>query len=844
MCSATTRNACPKSVLPPIVSRAIIKVQPSTNLPPPHDLPVKSILLFVLVPTALWAFSTQRVVAAEGSPEFASLGIEFIKTHCADCHGSEEPEAGLSLTSFRTNAALIPQRAKWDAILRMVETGVMPPPDSPQPPADERKAFTGLVRAIFDEHDRTAPPDPGRVTMRRLNRREYANTVRDLLGVDFNPTENFPADDVGHGFDNIGDVLTLSPLLMERYLDAAETIAGRVILVDPPKPSIRYLSSRYLQPSGEFKGRFRTMDTTSEDPKVAGPFTAPGGYLKFTNDADLYFRATLFAETNSESPVTVALYIQGNDLTDVSTEDELAALVCDNRDRLKNAKILKTFEITARSAEQRQTIEVLIQRNGSINNAGIALVAPPAGEPPAILRIEHLWSEGPLETRPASQLMILGDSSETPSAEQRREVTTRLLRRAFRRIPTDLEKERYVGFVDSAMTAGARWEGAMQHVIQAILCSPKFLFRVETDDRPTSPATRPIDEFQLASRLSYFLWSTMPDDELLELAEKRMLSSQLDEQVRRMLADDKSQELVRNFGRQWLQIGRLEMASPDPQRFPSFNEPLRAAMLEETELFFASVMREDRSILELLNADYTFVNEPLAKHYGIADTNGNLRGQQATQPKGQPIRGNGFVRVSLPHAMRGGLVTQASVLTVTSNPTRTSPVKRGKWVMEQLLGAPPPPPPPNVPELEGEGRALTGSLREQMEQHRADPNCAVCHTTMDPLGFSFENYDAIGAWRTKDGEHDIDASGELPDGTQFSGPGGLKDILLARKDDFATCLAEKMLIYALGRGLEYYDRPTLTGVVQRLAKNNYRFSSLVTEIVKSEPFVNRRGISD
>lgn len=796
-------------------------------------------LLYLLVPL----LAARTVAAADASPQFAKLGVEFINKHCADCHGAEDPEGGLSLTVFRANAALIPQRAKWDAILRIVETGVMPPVDAPQPTAVERRAFASLVRAIFDEYDRTAPPDPGRVTMRRLNRAEYANTVRDLLGVDFNPTENFPADDVGHGFDNIGDVLTLSPLLMERYLDAAETIAGRVIAVTPAKPSIRYLSGKYLQPnSGEFSQRFRKMDVTSDDAKVSGPFTASGSYLKFTSDADLYYRATLYAETESKAPVMVALFIQGAKLTDVSTADELAPLMGINRDRLKNAKILETFEITARNAAERQTIEFPINRNGNITNAGIALVEPPAGEKPAVLQIEHLWSEGPLETRPASQLKILACSPDKPEAEQRLEVITRLLRRSYRRTPTQLEIERLSGYLDSAMAAGDKWEAAMQQAILVVLCSPKFLFRVEQDDRPTSPESRPIDEFQLASRLSYFLWSSMPDDELLNLAEQKLLSSQLEEQTRRMLADERSSELVRNFARQWLQIGRLEQLSPDPKLFPSFNEPLRAAMFKETELFFASVMREDRGIQELLDADYTFLNEPLARHYGIVDTNGNVRSQKATQPKGQPIRGIEFVRVSIPDDRRGGLLTQASVLTVTSNPTRTSPVKRGKWVLEQLLGAAPPPPPPNVPELEAEGRALTGSLREQMEQHRANPSCAACHATMDPLGFSFENYDAIGAWRAKDGEYDIDASGQLPDGKQFSGPGGLKEILLARQDDFALCLAEKMLIYALGRGLEYYDRPTLKRIVKRLAENDYKFSALVVEIVKSEPFVNRRGL--
>ena len=795
------------------------------------------------LPLLIVVLSAPPIAAADPAPHFAKAGAAFLAKHCLDCHGADDPEAGLSLTGSKENSSLIPKRDKWDAILQMVETGVMPPLDAEQPSPQERKEFVALVRAIFDEYDRTAPPDPGRVTMRRLNRREYANTVRDLLGVDFNPTENFPADDVGHGFDNIGDVLTLSPLLMERYMDAAETIASRVIVVNPPNPSKRYLAGRYLQPGGSTTNtRFRRMDPTDEDPKVSGPFTAPGGYLKFSADADLYYRATLYAETDSDKPVKVALFIQGGDLTDVSSEDELAPLAGTNRNVLKNAKLLKVYDITARDAKSPQTIEFLIKRNGGINNAGISVVQPTDEQKPAVLHILHLWSEGPLETRPASQVMILASSPDQSETERRREVLTRLLRQAYRRTPTKSEIARLTEYAEAAIAQGNQWEAAVQKCLLPVLCSPKFLFRVEPDDRPTSSQRRPLDEFHIASRLSYFLWSSMPDAELLDLAEKKQLTKNLDAQVRRMLADEKSSDLVRSFSRQWLQIGRLEQFSPDPKLFPTFSEPLRAAMFQETELFFASVLREDKSLAELLDTDYTFLNQTLADHYGIADTNGNRLGQKPDQPRGKPIKGTDFVRVSIPHDMRGGLLTHASVLSVTSNPTRTSPVKRGKWVLEQLLDTPPPPPPANVLELGAEGRELSGTLREQMEQHRANPSCAACHASMDPLGFAFENYNAIGAWRSTDGDQDIDASGELPDGKRFSGLEGLKKILLERKDDFAACLAEKMLTYALGRGLKYYDRPTLKRIVKRVAENDYRLSSLVVEIVKSEPFLNRRGI--
>ena len=383
----------------------------------------------------------------------------------------------------------------------------------------------------------------------------------------------------------------------------------------------------------------------------------------------------------------------------------------------------------------------------------------------------------------------------------------------------------------------------MQLAMQAALCSPSFLFRVEADESPANPEIRPLTEYQLASRLSYFLWSSMPDDQLLELADAGQLSGSLQAQVQRMLADPKSTTLVRNFAMQWLQLQRIEQIAPDSQLFPTFNSQLRAAMLKETELFVESVLREDRSLLDLISADYTWLNEPLAKHYGIVDTNGNLIGQPVQEPAGQAIQGEDFVRVSLKDRNRGGLLTQASILAVTSNPTRTSPVKRGRWILEQILGSPPPAPPPNVPELPGTDSDVAGaSLRQRLEVHRSNPACANCHAKMDPIGFALENFDAIGQFRTRDGNFDIDVAGELPDGTRFSGAPDLKNVILARKQEFARCVCEKLLIYALGRGLEYYDRPVVESILKASESQNYRFSAIVMSIVQSEAFRLRRGI--
>lgn len=779
---------------------------------------------------------------------FAQEGLPFLKKYCFSCHAGDAPAAELALNAFSDDLSLIENRDIWDRVLDMVSTGHMPPTESEhQPTIEASDAFVAHIEAIFEHADRTAKPDPGRITVRRLNKVEYKNTVRDLLGVDFDPTENFPADDVGHGFDNIGDVLTMSPLLMERYLEAAEAIATRVILVDPPPPSKRYQRGSRLNPRHDDvpDQRFRLLDPTATEKWKSGPFTTGATFFRMFPDEEIIYKATLYAETDSETSVEVALFIQGEALAEVSPPEELARLVGVDPAAENRIKILKTFEITSRDPKKNQTVEVLVTGIPNIEQVGIAMVKPIEGEASAKLQIRTLWAEGPLDTRPDTQLEILACTPDTPQIEQTREVLTRLLRRGYRRPPSEVEVEQLVQFVGAIQADGAKWEAGIQQAIKVILCSPKFLFRLELDDRPQRPDPYPIDEFQLASRLSYFLWSSMPDDELFELAAKNQLTDNLEAQVKRMLADPKATELARDFGSQWLQIQRIATVTPDPERFPTFGRRLRAAMLKETELFVESILREDQSVLDLLDADYTFLNQELANHYGIADTKGNWMYQEKTVPGGEAIKGREFKRVALQGASRGGILTHASVMTVTSNPTRTSPVKRGRWVLEQILGTPPPPPPPDVPELEEDKAAATATtLRELLEQHREDPACANCHAKMDPIGFALENYNAIGAFRTKEGELAIDTTAELPDGTAFDGIADLKQILKDRKQQFVRCLTEKMLTYALGRGLEYYDRPTVDRIVAQLEAEGYRSSVLITEIVKSDPFRLRRGTQD
>lgn len=780
--------------------------------------------------------------------DFSQDGALFLEQYCFGCHAGDQPAAELSLDSFTDNRSLIENRDIWELVLDMLITGQMPPPDSDRFPSMEAsESFVAHIEAIFEHADRTAKPDPGSITVRRLNKVEYKNTVRDLLGADFNPTENFPADDVGHGFDNIGDVLTMSPLLMERYLEAAEAIATRVILLDPPPPSKRYRGGNSLAPRHDDvpNERYRLLDPTATEAWKSGPFTTDATYFKIAPDVEIVYRATLYAETDSETPVEVVLFIQGDNLEDMTPPEKLTRLVGIDPTVHNNIKVLKAFEITARDDEKRQTIEFLITGIPNVEKVGIAMLKPIEDEPDAKLQIRTLWAEGPLDTRPDSHFEILSCAPDISQAEQTREVLTRLLRRGYRRAPTENEVEQLTQFVTSVQMGGASWEAGIQEAIKVILCSPKFLFRLELDDRSQSPDPYPIDEFQLASRLSYFLWSSMPDDELLGLAERKKLTANLESQVKRMLADPRSSELGRNFGSQWLQIQRLTTAAPDLEQFPTFTGGLRAAMLKETELFVESIFREDRSVLDLIDADYTFLNQTLANHYGIVDTQGNWRGQKNIIPGGEAIDGRSFRRVKLQSTSRGGVLTHASVLTVTSNPTRTSPVKRGRWVLEQILGTPPPPPPPDVPELEEEEDVVHGTtLRERLEQHRADPACANCHAKMDPIGFALENYNAIGAFRWKDGELSIDTTAELPDGTVLHGAADLKQVVKDRKQQFLRSLTEKMLTYALGRGLEYYDRSTVDSILVQLEAGDYRSSVMVTEIVKSDPFRLRRGIKD
>ncbi len=752
------------------------------------------------------------------TPDVKGQVVPFLAKHCTACHGPTKKKADLTLHQYQDEASILKDRKRWTLVLQMIQGGEMPPEGKPRPTPAEIETLVKTVESAFAKHDAAAGPDPGRVTMRRLNRNEYNNTIRDLLGVDFLAAEDFPSDDVGFGFDNIGDVLSISPLHMERYLAAAENIMAKAILSGtPPVPPDRLGRAIYLQPGSNMpqkqKGNFR-------------PLTKGSLHYSFQSFMGGEFKVVIrgYPIQAGDEPVKIAILLNKNELVKLDLVE-------------KDAKS-KNYEATVhlKPGDMRPEVQLLNE-----------FADPKDPTKVRTMMVESIRLVGPMDTRPESHRKLLAADETLDQAAKIRVILKRFADRAYRRPATQAEVDRLLQFVDLAQKRGDKWEAGVALAMQAVLASPKFLFRVELDHRPNEKGPHAIDDFQLASRLSYFLWNSMPDDELFELAGKKQLHKNIDAQVARMLQDPKSKSFVDGFFIQWLQLQPLKTQLPDAAVFPSFNDKLRLDMLKETNLFFANLVKEDRSILEILDCNYSFVNERLAKHYGIVDTNGNtgpkpkpVKGKPAPDYKqGAPIRGETFVKATF-QDQRGGIFTQASVLTVTSNPTRTSPVKRGRWVLDQILGTPPPPPPPNVPELD-EKKMATGSLRQRMEAHRANVACASCHARMDPIGFAFENYDGIGKFRTTDGEFPIDASGSLPVGQSFQGPKELKQILMGKKELFARTLAEKMLTYATGRGIDFYDRPAVDRIIASLQKQDFKFSTLVTEIAQSDPFRMRRG---
>ena len=736
--------------------------------------------------------------------DYAKKVLPFLNKHCNNCHSTENNSGGITLDVFKTAAHAKKDRKTWEAVERVLAAGEMPPKRKAQPTKEERGEVVSYLSGSLLAVTCVGPKDPGRVTLRRLNRAEYNNTVRDLCGIDtFQPAENFPSDDVGYGFDNIGDVLSVQPVLVEKYLAAAEQVLEKALPpIDPVKQSKNGFRPQNLNvtPRG---AKFR------ENNKDKIIFSTEGAAsqekLNFPADGEYTFRITAWGNKVGTEPTKATLRVNGKDV--------------------------KTFDVTAPEGKA-GVLEVRAKVTAGEKPVAVAFVNPfedSKAKEFRLLGVEQLEVEGPHGTAfpPPSRAMQLiltarpsDQMSKTKAAEK---VISDFTRRAFRRPVKPDEVKRLMRLFELADKNGERFETALHLPLKAVLCSPHFLFRVEED--PKLPdQSRTIGEFELATRLSYFLWSSMPDEELLTLAEKGELRKPgvLKAQVLRMLKDWKSQSLTHDFAGQWLMLRSVWGVSPDPATYPTWDDKLKGSMVKETEAFFSHVVKTDRKVLEFLDADYTFLDERLAKHYGI---------------KG--VFGDRFREVKLPDNRRGGVLTQASVLTVTSNPTRTSPVKRGKWVLENLLASPPPPPPPDVPELEK--TELKGTLRQQMEQHRVNPACSGCHSKMDPIGFGLENFDGIGVWRAEEKKVKIDSSGVLPGGEKFDGPAELRKILLGKADLFRRCLAEKLITFALGRGLEYYDKCVLDELVAKLKAGDDRFSALVLAIVDSEPFQKRKG---
>jgi hypothetical protein len=736
-------------------------------------------------------------------PAFKAKVLPFLKKYCMDCHSGEKAKGGLTLEGYTSEAQARKDRKNWLAMQHVIAGGEMPPKNKPQPTKDEKEFFLTWIENALAKVDCTGPRDPGRVTIRRLNRAEYNNTVRDLCGVDFKPAEEFPADDVGYGFDNIGDVLSFQPVLLEKYLAAADKILATAVNVPEPIKS----SNQTFRPQNILT---IPRDAKSKDPGVKIVFRSEGSAFleKFNFPAEgeyiVRFRAH-GTNVGGEFPKAV-VRVGGEDIKTFKIETEPG--------KAKNYDAIVKLKAGERRVAVAFTNAFEDKDNKKFRELGI----------------ETIEIDGPFDPVPppdSASVKLLLVARPGPGVTARaaaEKVLTTFARRAYRRPVKSEEVARLMKLFDLATKEGEAFHNALKLPMKAVLVSPHFLYRIEED--PKNPAdVRTISDHELATRLSYFLWSTMPDDEWFAVVEKGELRKPgvLETQVRRMLRDPKAKALAENFAGQWLELRKLKALAPDKGFYPAFDEPLKAAMVREAELFFEFVVQNDRPVTDFLDADYTFVNERLAKHYGITG-----------------VVGSDFKKVKLPDARRGGVVTMASTLTVTSNPTRTSPVKRGKWILENVLGTPPPPPAPDVPELPPTGQ-LKGTLRQQMEQHRADAKCAICHNKLDPLGFGLENFDGIGAWRTQDNKVNIDASGELPGGVKFSGPAELRKVLLAKADQFRTCFAEKLLTFGLGRGLEYYDKCALDDIVKASKADGDAFSAWVLAVVKSDPFQKRKG---
>ena len=794
----------------------------------------------ILVASVLWIASLSVALPRAEAPQSApprpaasaeTLDRSVVDKYCVTCHNQRLKTGGLTLdTPDLANVAAHPD--VWEKVIRKVEAGMMPPAGVPRPDAATKKALVANLEGVLDRAAK-ASPNPGRPLVHRLNRAEYANAIRDLLAVDLDVSAMLPPDDSSAGFDNNADVLGLSPVLLESYLTAAERISALAV-GDPKTP-----------PMGEL---FRVRQDESQDRHVDGlPIGTVGGLLIQTTlplDGEYQFQVRLF-RTNlgtmrgleyphqleiSVNGARVHLASFGGDKEIASSSDNPTITGDDVDGRFTVRVPLKAGPAKIGVAFLEKTHALNTRRLQSYVRSSADTIDF-SGNP----HIDEVILTGPFkvtgvgDTPSRRRIFVCQPKAADEEQACAQRILTTLARRAYRGDVAKDDVPTLMDFYQRGRRDGGSFDSGIDLAMRRLLASPKFLVRVERDPAavPAGTAYR-LSDLEIASRLSFFLWSSIPDDTLLDVASKGGLKSAagLDQQVRRMLADAKSQAFIDNFVGQWLQLRNLKTKQPNSHEFPDFDDNLRQSLGTEAEMFFASIMREDRSVLDLMTANYTFLNERLARHYGIPN-----------------VYGTHFRRVTLKDETRYGLLGKGAVLMVTSHPHRTSPVLRGKWILENVLGSPPPPPPDVVPPFEEDaGAAKPKSVRERMEQHRRNPACASCHRMIDPAGLALENFDAVGAWRTKDGGTrgaPVDASGQLVDGTQINGVVELRAALLREPETFVRTLTEKLMTYAVGRGLTGTDMPAVRTVVRDSARDQYRFSSVILEIVRSVPFQMR-----
>jgi hypothetical protein len=770
----------------------------------------------------------------------------LMNQYCVTCHNQKLKTGGLELDKLDL-AHVASDAETWEKVVRKIRAGMMPPAGAARPGRNALDGFATAVEGALDQAA-AANPNPGRTPLHRMNRAEYANAIRDLLAVEVDPTTLLPADDSSNGFDNIADVLGVSPALLERYVSAAAKIS-RLAVGDPETAplDVTYTVKGDLTQTGNIDG---LPLGTRGGTLIHHNFPLDGEYLIKLSLAKLSF-GQVFGEGAEGQELEVAL---NGERVKVFKLDEVAMFFMRDspgtpapkppltdplEERVKmTPDIHLEFHLKVKAGAQTIGVAFLDKGYSAIEDL---VHRPMASTKDSNIGMQYGYSTVPHLAR----VDITGPynatgSGDTPSRRRifvcrpnmpsdeipcARQILSTLMRRAFRRATTDGDLESLLSFYQQART-GKSFDTGIEMALRRILADPEFVFRFEpppADVKPNHPYR--ISDTELASRLSFFLWSSIPDDQLLQLAIQGKLHDPavLAQQTRRMLNDPRSHALVANFAGQWLYLRDLKSSDPDSREFPDFDDNLRKAFQQETEMLFESILREDRSVLDLLNADYTFVNERLAKHYGIPG-----------------IYGPDFRRVPVPNDARRGLLGQGSMLLVTSNANRTSPVQRGKWILENILGSPPPLPPPNVPPLKenASGVAAT-SVRDRMQEHRANPVCAGCHKIMDPIGLSLENFDGVGQWRTVDAGFKIDSSGQLVDGTPLDGPSSLRKALLDRPEAFVGTMTNKLMMYGVGRETKYYDMPVVRAVMRGAARNRYRFSDLVLGIVQSAPFQMR-----